>query len=96
MRIFWTKRSKNRFQEISEYLSSEFGIIASEQFKTRVWDLLELLSKFPELGSLEVPDKQIYGFQLSKQTRLFYRLKKDRIILLTFFDNRQDPEKKPK
>ena len=96
MRIFWTKRSKNRFQEISEYLKSEFGTKTCQRFKIRVWDLLELLSKFPELGSLEVPDKQIYGFQLSKQTRLFYRLKKDQIILLTFFDSRRDPEKKPK
>lgn len=96
MRIFWTKRSKNRFQEIFQHSTSEFGTKTSERFKTRVWDFLELLSKFPELGSLEVPNKQIYGFQLSRQTRLFYRLKKDEIILLTFFDSRQDPQKKPK
>jgi plasmid stabilization system protein ParE len=96
MRIFWTKRSKNRFQDITEHLKSAFGIKTSEGFKIRVLDFLELLSKFPELGSLEVPDKEIYGFQLSKQTRLFYRLKENQIILLTFFDSRQDPKKKPK
>ncbi len=95
MKIFWTKRSKNRFDKINEYLNSEFGKDATERFRIKVFDFLELLSKFPELGSLEVPDKRIFGFQLSKQTRLFYRLKKDEIILLTFFDSRQDPKKKP-
>ena len=96
MKIYWTKRSENGFKEIYFYIQEEFGHNSSQKFKDKVFDFLELLQRYPELGTLEVPDKQIYGFQLSKQTQLFYRLNKDHISLLTFFDNRQDPKKKPK
>lgn len=95
MKIFWTKRSKQRFLDINSYILSEFGTNSSKRFKSRIFDFLELLSKFPELASLEVPNKNIYGFQVSKQTRIFYRINKDHISLLTFFDSRQDPDKKP-
>lgn len=47
-----------------------------------------LLTKFPKMGSLEVPEKNIYGFQITRQTRLFYRLGDNKISLLTFFDSR--------
>ena len=95
MIISWTKKSKSRFLEIKSYLEAEFGKSIADQFQTRVLDFLVLLERFPQLGSLEVPDKEIYGFQLSKQTRLFYRIKGERIILLTFFDSRNDPKKRP-
>lgn len=96
MNIFWSRKSKSRFLEIKVYLEAEFGSTVANQFQTRVLDFLTLLSKYPQLGSLEVPEKAIYGFQLSKQTRLFYRIKGGRIILLTFFDSRTNPNKKPK
>ena len=96
MKIYWTKKSKQKFLDIKSYILSEFGLSSSEKFKERVFDFLEILSKFPELGSLEVPNKSIYGFQLSRQTRVFYRINKDHISLLIFFDSRQDPGKRPK
>jgi len=52
------------------------------------------LENYPEIGVVEVDDKQIRGFQLTKQTRVFYRIKGERIIILTFFDVRQHPNKK--
>jgi len=63
---------------------------------SKVFDFLELLERFPELGTLEVAEKNIRRFQISKQTRIFYRINNDQISLLTFFDIRQDPEKKPR
>jgi hypothetical protein len=62
------------------------------KFRNRVFDFLILLDRFPELGTLEFPDKGIRGFQISKQTRIFYRINKNHISLLTFFDSRQDPK----
>jgi plasmid stabilization system protein ParE len=96
MKIYWTNRSHARFLKIKAYINKEFGKASSTKFQDNVFDFLELLEKFPELGSLEVADKNIYGFQLSKQTRIFYRITNDHIVLLTFFDSRQHPNKKPK
>jgi plasmid stabilization system protein ParE len=96
MKIFWTNKAQTRFQEIITYISTEFGEKSSVNFKDKVFDFLELLERFPQLGTLEVADKSIYGFQISKQTKIFYRINKDHISLLTLFDTRQDPKTKPK
>ncbi|MFY0686948.1 MAG: type II toxin-antitoxin system RelE/ParE family toxin [Cyclobacteriaceae bacterium] len=96
MRIFWTKKSRSRFYEIDAHISTEYGEQSSVKFRNKVFDFLELLERFPKLGTLEVIEKNIYGFQITKQTRIFYRINKDHISLLTFFDDRQNPEKKPK
>ena len=68
----------------------------AEAFEQKMVDFLDLLEDFPEIGVVEVIEKQIRGFQLTKQTRIFYRIKGERIIILTFFDVRQDPKKKPR
>ncbi|MFT5864227.1 MAG: plasmid stabilization system protein ParE [Flavobacteriales bacterium] len=96
MRIYWTKKSESVFQEIYTYILTEFGEKSSNKFKDKVFDFLELLEKFPQLGTLEVPDKNIHGFKISKQTRIFYRINEDHVSLLTFFDTRQDSKKKHK
>jgi plasmid stabilization system protein ParE len=60
-----------------------------------VTDFLDILEDFPEIGTTELAEKKIRGFQLTKQTRIFYRLKDDKIIILSFFDVRQNPGRKP-
>lgn len=96
MKIYWTKRSESRFLEIQNYIEHNFGEETKTSFKNRIITFLELLTKFPKIGTLEIPEKNIYGFQITSQTRLFYRLDDDKISLLTFFDSRQNPEGKPK
>jgi plasmid stabilization system protein ParE len=53
---------------------------------------LGLLKDFPFMGQVESND--IRGFQLSRQTRILYRIRNNKIIILAFFDGRQDPKKK--
>lgn len=95
MNVFWTKRSKKRYDEIFDYLESEFGLLVANKFKLKVLEFILLLSKFPKLGVLEVVDKKIYSFQLTRQTRIFYRINNNHISLLTFFDTRQNPDNRP-
>jgi plasmid stabilization system protein ParE len=55
---------------------------------------LEILVDFPELGSIENIDRGIRGFTFTRQVNIFYRVSEEKIFLLDFFDNRQDPNKK--
>lgn len=96
MKIIWTRNAKRRLADILDYIEKEFGIISREHLRTKTKDFTILLKEFPEIGTLEVPGKQIRGFQLTRQTRVFYRLKDDRIIILTLFDSRQDPNRRPR
>ena len=94
LEIYWSKRAVKKFDHIQEYLFKEWGESVAKAFTKKVYDFLDILSEFPEIGSIENKEKEIRGFTIVKQVSLFYRIKENRIILLTFFDNRQNPKKK--
>ena len=94
MRILFTKRAAQNYISIKKNLSEEWGDNTVEAFDQKTIDFLDLLSEFPKMGTIELPEKEIRGFQLTKQTRVLYRIRKQSIILLAFFDVRQNPRKK--
>ena len=96
MKIIWTRKAVGRFVDILDYIEEKFGKTARQHFKNKTKEFTILLKEFPEIGALEIRDRNLRAFQLTRQTRVFYRIKKDRIIILTFFDSRQDPKKRPR
>ena len=66
MRISFTKRAQNNYKSIKFYLSDEWGEKSVEAFEQKTIDFFDLLKEFPEMGSVEFPEKQIRGFQLTK------------------------------
>ncbi len=96
MIICLTTRAEKNYHKIKNRILIEFGEKVAEAFEEKVAAFLDLLEDFPQMGSVEVEAKQIRGFHLTKHTRVFYRIKGERIIILTFFDVRQDPKKRPR
>lgn len=94
MKITLTKGAERNFTSIKQYIEHHWGNTVAEAFEQKTTDFFRLLKNFPEMGSIEVVDKQIRAFQLTKQTAIFYRVKGENIIILTFFDVRQNPQKK--
>jgi len=92
--IFWTKRADKKFDKIIAYLEEVWGEAVAKQFVLRVYELLDLLIKYPELGSLQHKQKKIRGFVITKQVSLFYKYDSDRIVILNLFDTRQSIKKK--
>ncbi|OOG77876.1 type II toxin-antitoxin system RelE/ParE family toxin [Algoriphagus sp. A40] len=68
MKIFVSKRADKDFQMILKYLEYKWGAGSVEKFKSLTNDFLDILESFPEIGSLEITEKKIRGFQLTKQT----------------------------
>jgi len=93
--VVWNRKAVRQFEKIQEYLSKEFGDKTTEEFTKRVFNFLDLLSNYPDLGTVENKERNIRGFLLHRHTTLFYKIGSDKICLLAMFDNRQDP-KKPK
>jgi plasmid stabilization system protein ParE len=96
MKILLTKRAEKNYRSIIEYLTTEWSDNVAQAFEQKTISLLDLLEEFPEIGIIEVEAKQIRSFLYTKQTRVFYRLKGNQIIILSFFDVRQNPKKRPK
>jgi hypothetical protein len=70
------------------------GYGTAQNFKSKVFKVLLILERFPEIGTLEVPEKQIRSFAVTSKTQGFYRIRKENVVVLTFFDVRQNPKKK--
>jgi plasmid stabilization system protein ParE len=87
------KKADKRFDQIIEHINLKFGKTSAENFVRKVYNIIELISYFPQLGSLENELYSIRGFVIVEQVTVFYQVRKDKIILLNFYDNRQNPKK---
>jgi plasmid stabilization system protein ParE len=94
LEIFWSKRADNKFDKILDYLNAEWGERVTSAFVKKVYDFLDILVEFPEIGTLENTKRNIRGFVIVRQITIFYKLSGNNIILLNFFDNRQNPKRK--
>ncbi len=94
LEIYWTKRADKKFDKIIEYLLNEWDENVAKAFIKKVYDFLDILTDFPKIGTIENKGKGIRGFTIVKQINVFYRISGNRIILLNFFNNRQNPKKK--
>jgi plasmid stabilization system protein ParE len=92
MQVFVTSRAEQNFDSIVEYIKNKWGEQTAKQFVQKADRIFTLLKNYPSMGQIEKGD--IRGFQLSPQTRMLYRIRDEKIIVLAFFDVRQDPNRK--
>ncbi|SDA88609.1 ParE toxin of type II toxin-antitoxin system, parDE [Algoriphagus alkaliphilus] len=92
MKILVSKRANKDFLKILKYLEYNWALGSVEKFKSITNDFLDILESFPEIWALEFPEKNIRGFQLTSQTRVFFNIKPAYILILAFFDVWQNPK----
>jgi plasmid stabilization system protein ParE len=94
LEIHWTRQADRKFSKIIDYLLNEWNSGVTESFVKKVYDTLDTLAEFPDIGTIEHKEKRIRGFTIYKQINIFYKISDNKLIILNFFDNRQSPEKK--
>jgi len=94
LEIHWTRQADHKFDQITDYLLNEWNQRVTESFVKKVYDTLDTLAEFPEIGTFELKEKEIRGFTIVKQINVFYKISGNKLIILDFFDNRQSTEKK--
>ena len=71
-----TKREEKNYCAIKDHILKEWGEKVGEAFEQKVTDFLDILEDFPEIGSIELVEKKIRGFQLTNRKEYFIVLKK--------------------
>lgn len=94
LEIKWSVKADFSLDELIEYLELEWSEKVVHGFMQKLYDFLDVLQEFPEIGSMQYPQRDIRGFVLTKQITVFYKVENEQIILLDFFDNRSNPVKK--
>ena len=92
MQVFVTPRAERNFDSIVDYINDKWGEATARQFVQKADKIFKLLKNYPSIGRIEKGD--IRGLLLSPQTKILYRIREEKIIILAFFDLRQDPNKK--
>jgi plasmid stabilization system protein ParE len=73
MQVYVTPRAERKFDSIVEYIKQKWGERTANEFIQKVDEIFKLLKDYPLMGQVE--NRDIRGFQLSKQTRLLYRIR---------------------
>ena len=92
LKVVWTKRADKKFDSIIDYLLNKWGELVTTNFVRKTHHLIELISEFPEMGSVEHRETGIRGFTIVKQVTVFYRIDGSTLFILNFFSNRQNPK----
>lgn len=71
--IIWQNKAVDQFENIQEYLLSEWGESVVISFTQQVFQVLELLSRYPQIGPMEVPERNIRGYVVNKQITMLYQ-----------------------
>ncbi len=92
LNINWTPKAKETFLVIISFLESNWSEKEVSKFVSATDRIIGLISLFPNLFSQSGKKKNVHRAVISKQTSLFYRVKKGEIELITFWDNRRNPK----
>lgn len=92
--IVWSRTARETYVEILLRIQENWGDDPAVKFAEKVEATLESIRVLPFMypPSQGSPNKSIRKCVLSKQTSLFYRIEGNSVELITFFDNRNNPQ----
>ena len=93
MKVFWLKRATLQYLATTDYLEENVSLSSSDNLTDRITEKIETLKKYPTMGRPSQKRENVRFVLIPQHYRLYYRVKKDRLEILSFFDTRQNPKK---
>ena len=90
--IIWSPQANQTYLLILEYLQKNWTEREINNFIERTEEVLFFISQNPLLYRYSKQNDS-YKCVVTEQTSLIYQIKQDKVELLSFWDNRQDPKK---
>ncbi len=92
LKIQWTKRAVESFDNIVNYIEENWSTNSAKTFVQKTDNLLNQIAENPDMC------QQIEGMDIKKgvitsQTSVYYRVMNEAVRLITFWDNRRNPKK---
>jgi len=89
--VIFTDDASGMLLSITNLSENKWGAKQAEKFLTKTYKIIDLISTQPYLFKASVIKENVRIGIVSKQTSFFYEVHDDKIIILFFWDNRQDP-----
>lgn len=88
LEIKWSQKALDNYIIILQRIQQHFGDISAKKFQSRFQDILILLAKFPELGTLQDKTFGLRGMILYRRTSIFYKTTNTTLQIINVIDNR--------
>ncbi len=94
MKIVWTPKAKIGFNAVLDYLSVTWSNKEVENFIFKTENVVRAISANPYIFRESYKRKNVHVGLLTKHNSVFYLIKKRKqeIVILMVWDNRQNPE----
>ncbi len=95
MKISWTPTARRTYFKVLDYLAENWTKREVAHFISEVESLLNQITNNPEMFQASRKKKSVRKALITKHNTLYYRIKprKKELELITFWDNRQNPNK---
>ena len=91
MQIIWSKNAQITFDAIVVYLENTFGNNVAKKFIAKADSSIETISSFPNLYNAISLKQNVRKATISKVCSFYYEINDNTIVILYFWDNRQEP-----
>ena len=94
MKVNWTPNAKKSFEHILDWLYAKWTNKEIENFLDQTDSTIEQIKNNPYLYRASEQNEQVRRGLVNRFISLYYRVrtKEEEIVLLTFWDNRQNPD----
>jgi plasmid stabilization system protein ParE len=91
-KIEWTVKSIKDLKSINNYLTKKWTEREIIKFYMLLEKRLELISRNPDAFPSSNVRMNVKRCLLSKQTSIYFEVKRENILILSLFDNRKNPK----
>ncbi len=92
-KVYWTTEAEETFNKNITYLEQEWTETVIEGFINKTEEIINTIQANPLLYPVVNKRKGIHKCLIVKQVSLYYRITENRLELLTFWNNYQNPMK---
>ncbi len=93
LEIIWSAKAKSTYFKVLDQILKKWTLKEVQKFDSETNKHLALISSFPEMCSLIKRKSNIYRCVITSQTSVYYKIRNNKIYLITFWDNRQSSSK---
>lgn len=90
LEVVWSQNAEITFDAIYQFIMEQWGFEIAEKLRFQTLKLLNQIAEHP-FSFQESPIKNIRKAVISKYTSFFYEVFDNHILLVFFWDNRQQP-----
>lgn len=94
-KVEWSLKADRELTRILSYLQDEISEQSAERFINAVDKRINQLKTQPEIERRALKTKTVRFLNIDKHKQMFYRVSGSTLFITTFFDTRQNPDKRP-